>query len=74
MVGVDVVCNVDPMKLAGSKDGYSYKFIQATEDGSLAYVMSNPTGLTKVFTLGSPEIIQEMISSPMAFWMKYIGG
>lgn len=66
------VYNVNPLSLSGSKDGYSYKLIQVTDEG-LCYTMTNPYGDTKGFVINSKELVGELIESPMMFWAKYIG-
>lgn len=74
MNNIDIIGNIDPRTLGGKDSfGYEYKLVQTTTDGVI-YTMTDPTGDSRVFTLGSREIIQEMVASPKTFWENYIRG
>jgi hypothetical protein len=68
---VDILANVNPLALSGSKDGYEYRLIQ-TNDSGLIYTITSPSGEAKIFTISSRPLVQELINSPMDFWNKYI--
>lgn len=68
---VTVIGDINPVKLQGSEEGYSYKLLQVMDANFVAYSITNPMGVCKMLQL-TPDGVSELISSPKMFWFKYV--
>ena len=63
----EIDINMD--RISGSKNGYAYQLMQVVENSKFFYMLTNPSGVSKMFHLDA-EAVKLMTSDPAAFWQN----
>lgn len=61
----------EPNTFHGSKDGYSYRFLESNTNGHMLYELTNPQGVSKLIEVNADSVV-ELRTNPAQFWMNYV--